>query len=121
MDAAFANPYYIDTVGIKMSVCPASVEARTASSKHAQPFSWGQMVSMGPESLTVEGFIKILIFGHFVAIFGSKLTPKCPLSINREAIFFGGYLRVSGTENVFIRGSLNGVRSLVRKFAFLVP
>ena len=35
-------------------------------------------------------FSKILIFGHFLAVFGSKLTPKLTFSLNIRAFFLVG-------------------------------
>ena len=76
---------------------------------------WG--VSLDP-FLT---FSKISIFGRLAAILGSKLTPKWTFSLNRSAFFSGGGQIFFETRNGFIRCPLTRMRSLVPKFAFLVP
>ena len=65
-------------------------------------------------------FSKILIFGHFLAVFGSKLTPKLTFSLNLGAFFSGWVQNGFETENGFTRSIFRGMPSLVPKFAFLV-
>ena len=42
-----------------------------------------------PSPLQLAACSKILIFGHFLAVFGSKLTPKLTFSLNHTAFFSG--------------------------------
>ncbi len=105
-------------IQLKMSVRPDWAFFFESMYSHVYGVKWSLWgVSLDP-FLT---FSKISIFGRLAAILGSKLTPKWTFSLNRSAFFSGGGQIFFETRNGFIRCPLTRMRSLVPKFAFLVP
>ena len=74
-----------------------------------------------PIGLFFQNFSKILIFGHFLAVFGSKLTPKWSFSLSQCAFSSGRVQDGFQTQNGFTRSTFRGMPSFVPKFAFQCP
>ena len=70
----------------QMCVCPQWAFFFESIYSHVYGVKWSLWgVPIG----SFLNFSKILIFGHFLAVFGSKLTPKLTFSLNQGAFFSG--------------------------------